>query len=77
MTTTKQHSKKIEITNKGAVVYPPKSEYKDIEAFQMVEITISFFGKTLKSWHDTKILNDGRQIVINGDGFIPSGYEIA
>jgi hypothetical protein len=77
MTTTKQHGKKIEITNKGAVVYPPQGEYDQIAAFQMVEITINFFGKIMTAWHDTKILHDGRQVVINGDGFIPAGYEIA
>lgn len=48
-----------------------------IVAFQMVEFVISFFGSEIISNLDTKIMEDGRQIVIGGDGYIPDGYEVA
>ena len=61
-----------------------KVENKDAEmlaqgivAFQMVEFVISYFGSKVISHHDTKIMADGRQIVIGGDGYIPDGYEVA
>nr|WP_289099996.1 hypothetical protein [uncultured Halomonas sp.] len=48
-----------------------------IVAFQMVEFVISFFGSEIIINLDTKIMEDGRQIVIGGDGYIPDGYEVA
>ena len=30
----------------------------------------------IEEMHDTKIMEDGRQFVINGNGFIPAGFEI-
>lgn len=48
----------------------------NIVAFQMVEFVINFFGSKIVSVLDTKIMKDGRQIVIDGDGYIPQGYEV-
>lgn len=48
-----------------------------IVAFQIVEFVISFFGSEIISNLYTKIMEDGRQIVIGGDGYIPDGYEVA
>lgn len=48
-----------------------------IVAFQMVEFVINFFGNQVVSVLDTKIMQDGRQFVIDGDGFIKSGYELS
>ena len=48
-----------------------------ILAFQMVRFCINFFGNEIVSVLDTKIMDDGRQLVINGDGFIKTGYEVA
>jgi hypothetical protein len=45
-------------------------------AFQLVNFKINFFGSITESTHDTKILKDGRQIVICGCGYIPNGYEL-
>jgi len=52
--------------------------YKDegIVAFQMVEFTIDFYGIEDIFIKDTKILEDGRQFVIDGNGFIEGGFEI-
>lgn len=57
-------------------VEAPKGEYKNIIAFQMVEFTINFFGNIESFILDTKIMKDGKQLVIDGNGFIPSGYQI-
>ena len=61
---------------KLARVEAPKIE-NGIVAFQMVKFVINFFGNEVESVLDTKIMQDGRQLVIDGDGFIPSGYEVA
>jgi len=47
-----------------------------IVAFQLVEITFHGLEKPSKQIHDTKILKDGRQIIINGDGFVREGLDI-
>ena len=47
-----------------------------IIAFQVVEFTINFYGKIIETTHDTKIMKDGKQLVIGSCGFIPSGYEV-
>jgi hypothetical protein len=47
-----------------------------IEAFQLVKFEYSFYGKQMVDILDTKIMTDGRQIVIDGNGFINGGYEI-
>jgi hypothetical protein len=49
---------------------------KGIVAFQMVNITVNYFGKVLQDTYDTKIMKDGKQFVISGDGFIKDGFEI-
>ncbi len=67
--------KKIEM-KKLDRVEAPKGEYKNIVAFQMVEFVINFYGNIESFLLDTKILKNGKQLVIDGNGFIPSGYEI-
>ena len=67
--------KKIQI-KKLERVEAPKGEYKNIIAFQLVEFSINFFGHIENFILDTKIMNNGKQIVIDGNGFIPSGYQI-
>ena len=42
--------------------------------YQLVEFTFDFFGQTMVSALDTKITKEGEQIVIEGDGFIKTGY---
>lgn len=47
-----------------------------IIAFQLVKFEYSFYGSKCTDILDTKIMADGRQIVINGNGFIKDGSEI-
>ncbi|QPB11390.1 hypothetical protein [Providencia phage Kokobel2] len=63
------------IFNKKTLVKLPEVD-DGIVAFQMVEYVIDFFGNEISNTLDTKIMEDGRQIVIDGDGFIPAGTEI-
>ena len=47
-----------------------------VVAFQLVKFTYKFFGSETVSILDTKIMKDGKQIVIDGDGFTSAGTEI-
>ena len=47
-----------------------------IVAFQMVKFEYTFYGSNQTDFLDTKIMADGRQIVIDGNGFIKEGTEI-
>jgi hypothetical protein len=63
---------------KGQIVNVP-AEYQEEEgcvAFQLIELTYTFFGKTMSQVFDTKIQKNGKQIVFNGNGFIKDGFEI-
>lgn len=69
--------KNIEITKMQRVDVP--AEYQKEEgcvAFQTIKVIINFYGKLIEDILDTKILEDGRQIVTNGNGYIKAGYEI-
>ena len=68
---------KVQITKMQKVEVP--TEYQKEEgcvAFQLVKVVIDFYGKLIEDVLDTKILQDGRQIVTNGNGYIKAGYEI-
>jgi hypothetical protein len=54
----------------------PEMIAQGIVEFQMVKFIINFYGSEVVSEHDTKIMKDGRQFVINGCGFIEDGYEV-
>jgi len=45
-------------------------------AFEKVEFSYFFYGSQQKDVLDTKILPDGSQIVISGNGFIKDGFQI-
>lgn len=65
-------------TQKLQIVEVP-AKYQKLEgcvAFQMVKLTYSFYGKQMTEMFDTKILKNGDQIVINGNGFIKDGFKI-
>jgi hypothetical protein len=47
-----------------------------VVAFQIVRFVVDFYGNKIETTHDTKIMKDGRQVVIGGCGYIPSGYEL-
>lgn len=66
--TTKKHQR-VENTDKQMIK-------KGIVAFQLVDFEINYFGTIIETTHDTKIMADGRQVVIGGCGFIKEGYEL-
>jgi hypothetical protein len=49
---------------------------KGIVAVQLVKFEYSFYGAQMDEVLDTKIMADGRQIVIDGNGFVKAGTEI-
>jgi len=56
------------------------TEYQKEEgcvAFQLIEISYSFYGQNMTDTFDTKILEDGSQFVISGNGFIKDGFNIS
>ena len=65
---------------RGSRIEAPQSDRyylkKGIVAFQLVEITFSFFGRVITETYDTKILKDNRQLIIGGDGFIKNDLDI-
>jgi hypothetical protein len=63
---------------KGAIVEVPKKYQKSegCVAFQIIAMTYMFYGAEMKDTFDTKILNDGSQYVISGNGFIKDGFKI-
>ena len=64
--------------NKLQKVEIPSSELSNdgIVAFQLVEFKYTFYGKEMSDVLDTKIMENGSQIVIDGNGFIKAGYEL-
>jgi len=72
----KKMSKQIEIKKLQKVDAPAEFLDVGVVAFQLVQITISYFGNVMEGVYDTRILADGRQFVIDGDGFIPEGFEV-
>jgi hypothetical protein len=63
------------IINKKELVKLPKPD-NGIVAFQLIEFVVNFYGKVMIMTHDTKIMENGKQFVIDGCGFIPQGFEI-
>lgn len=63
---------------KGPRVEAPQGlKDKGVVAFQVVDFSIVIGGTIhVESTHDTRILEDGRQYVIGGDGYIEHGYEL-
>ena len=55
----------------------PEMLAEGIVAFQTVEFVIDYFGTEVVTTHDTKIMSDGRQLVIGGCGYISEGYQVA
>ena len=47
---------------------------KGIAAFQLVEIGYSIYGQSMADVLDTKIMANGDQIIIDGNGFIKAGF---
>lgn len=66
------------IVTKMQITHIPAQYQKEegYVAFQKVELNYSFYGKQMVEIFDTKILNSGKQVIINGNGFIKDGFEI-
>lgn len=67
MTTTKLQ--RVENTDKETLAM-------GIVAFQLVKFEYTFYGNLQSDVIDTKIMSDGSQIVIDGNGFIKGGTQI-
>lgn len=69
--------KTITMNKKAKVEAPEEFKAVGVIAFQVVEFVINYFGNEIITSHDTKILSNGKQVVIGGCGFINEGYEVA
>ena len=58
------------------VIQKERFKEEGIAAFQMVEFTIDFYGMPQVFTLDTKILENGKQIVIDGNGFVEGRKDI-
>ena len=69
--------KNIKTTKLQRVEVPVQhQESEGCVAFQMVKFEYSFFGSNQVDFLDTKILSNGKQIVISGNGYIKDGFEL-
>ena len=69
--------KNIKITKMQRVEVPAEYQIEEgCVAFQLVKVAIDFYGKLIEDVLDTKILQDGRQLVTDGNGYIKAGCEI-
>ena len=57
-------------------VFNKDASRPEIEAFQLVEIEINFYGTIWKETFVTEIMQDGSQRIINGNGSYPYGTDI-
>ncbi len=53
-----------------------KNSHPDLLGFQFVEFSFDFYGNLQEFTKDTKITKEGRQIVINGNGWVEDGTDI-
>lgn len=53
-----------------------EQQYNGIVAFQMVEISYPTYGGIRTEVFDTKIMADGSQVVIGGNGWVEEGTQI-
>ncbi len=69
--------KNLEIT-KHQLVKNTDKEFLELGIiyFQLVTFKLNFYGNHIESTLDTRIMKDGRQIVIDGNGWIDKGYEL-
>ena len=68
--------KNITINKKAKVTADAEFQEKGVVAFQVVEFVFKYFGVDVVREHNTRIMQDGRQFVIDGDGFIKAGFEV-
>ena len=67
----------IQVKKLQKVEVPEKHQKEEgCVAFQKVQITYCFYGKQMTELFDTKMLANGKQMVISGNGFIKDNFEI-
>lgn len=54
----------------------PENRYNGIVAFQRIEITYGTYGGLQTEVFDSKILEDGTQYIIDGNGWIDSDMKV-
>ena len=70
-------SSAIKITKLGVIKTTDADDIKSgVVGFEMVRFEYEFYGNKQSDIIDTKVMADGRQIVIDGNGFIKAGTEI-
>lgn len=67
----------MKITKQNIVKIPAEHQEGDVVAFQLIDFEINFFGAIQKFTLDSRILKDGSQYILNGNGWIKSGFKIA
>jgi hypothetical protein len=69
--------KNLTITKGQLVNVPTKFQKSEgCVAFQTIKVSYFFYGAEQTDVLDTKILKDGSQFVITGNGFIKDGFKI-
>lgn len=69
-------TKNIQITKQALVNVPAEEQTDGVVAFQLCSFSYNMWGRDMVSTLDTKVMEDGRQFVIEGDGCIPTGFEL-
>ncbi len=69
-------TKNITIIKQARVNVPAEEQVDGTIAFQLCVFQYSLWGREMSSTLDTRIMKDGRQFVIEGDGCIPTGFEL-
>ena len=68
--------KSITLNKKKSVDSSKEDKESGVVAFQVIEFVINYFGNIVVTEHDTKIMQDGKQFVIGGCGYIKDGFEV-
>lgn len=72
----KQGNKKMKMKKLQLVKNPEITNQDSPIAFQLVEFTIDFYGNKQVDTLDTRIMPNGEQFVIDGNGWIKSGTNL-
>lgn len=64
------------VVNKTKFPIVKNPENNEIKAFQLVEVEIEYYGQKIFDRFDSKIMNDGSQFIIGGNGYIKDGTKI-
>lgn len=70
--------KNLKVTPIGGLVKTQDKEdmQNGIVGFQMLKVEFDFYGNIQSEKLDTKVMKDGKRIVIDGNGWIKAGTEL-